>query len=99
MGKVIWSASALEDLSHALKYIARDNPRAALEIGERILEQIKTLSAFPKMARIVRRVNGTEIRRKVIGPYNLYYSVGPDDSVYIHHLWHGARLEPGFSAN
>jgi len=38
MGRVVWTDPAIADLEDIMDYIARDSPRYALRVGERIYE-------------------------------------------------------------
>jgi plasmid stabilization system protein ParE len=38
MGRVVWTDPAIDDLAAIMDYIARDSPRYALQVGERIYE-------------------------------------------------------------
>jgi plasmid stabilization system protein ParE len=38
MGRVVWTDPAIDDLTGIMDYIARDSPRYALQVGERIYE-------------------------------------------------------------
>jgi hypothetical protein len=43
MGRVIWTDPAIADLEDIMEYIARDSPRYALRVGERIYEAAASL--------------------------------------------------------
>jgi plasmid stabilization system protein ParE len=45
--QVIWSDAASKDLHDVCSYIARDNPEAALGMGDGILDHVAILSMFP----------------------------------------------------
>jgi addiction module RelE/StbE family toxin len=48
--KVIWSPTAIDDLTHLRSYIAQDNPAAA-EVANTILAAIENLRRFPSIGR------------------------------------------------
>lgn len=46
-----WTPSALRDLDAAGDYVAQDNPRAATETGQRVLEAVEYLVKHPALGR------------------------------------------------
>lgn len=49
--KIIWSRNADRHLRHAHDHIAADNPEAAAQITERILDSVEKLVQFPHVGR------------------------------------------------
>ncbi len=95
--KLYWSHGAIEDLKHLRAYIARDNPFAAADVSERILEAVERLRQFPAMGRPGRVANTREL--VVPGtPLILPYTV-TDRGVEIIAVLHGARTWPGDPAS
>ncbi len=45
---IIWSPLALERVSHTVKYIALDNPQAALNWENSIFEMVERFKEHPK---------------------------------------------------
>ena len=45
--KVIWSDEAIAGLRGICSYIARNNPEAALRMGNGILDHVRILARFP----------------------------------------------------
>ncbi len=90
--KLYWSHGAIEDLKHLRAYIARDNPFAATDVSERILEAVERLRQFPSMGRPGRVPNTREL--VVPGtPLILPYTVTAR-GVEIIAVLHGARTWP-----
>ena len=83
---------AERDKDGIIDYIAQDNPRAAVHVGDEIERQVEMLIEFPNMGRIG-RVEGT--RELVISdtPYVVAYRVR-GDSVIVLRVLHGARQWP-----
>jgi plasmid stabilization system protein ParE len=48
MGHVIWTDPAIADLEEIMYFIARDSPRYALDVGERIYEAAGKLELGPR---------------------------------------------------
>lgn len=71
--KVTWSPLADEQVDDAVAYIAQDRPTAALEWLERVLDQVKSLSAFPDSGRMVPELQRNDIRDIIVSPYRVMY--------------------------
>jgi plasmid stabilization system protein ParE len=93
--KVVWTPLARDDLREIVTYIARDNPEAALRVGEGILGSVEPLGAMPGMGRMVPERRDERIREIVRGNYRIVYRVREDSrTVEIWRVWHGARGTP-----
>lgn len=69
----LWKPAAIADRKSITTYIAQDNPRAAIEIGDMLIQQAAQLDQHPRLGR-VGRVKGT--RELVAHPnYILIYRV------------------------
>lgn len=92
--KIVWLPKAQTDLAHAIDYIAKESPHAALDQLEQIEEQSDMLANHPEIGRVGRR-RGT--RELVINrtPFILIYRVRPEAKrVEILRLLHGAQKWP-----
>ena len=68
-----WKPAALADRRGIIEYIARDNPLAAIELGDLLIAQAEQLDQHPTSGRIG-RVKGT--RELVVHPnYILVYRI------------------------
>ena len=87
--KVKWHRTARQDLRQVRGYIAADNPRAAAQIAQRILQAVDQVSANPGIGH-PGRVRDT--RELVIAgtPYLATYTV-VGDTVVILRVLHGAQ--------
>ncbi len=87
-----WSERADNDLAAIVEYIARDDPTAAIDVGDAIERQLKRLKDFPMMGRLG-RIRGT--RELVIAglPYIVVYRVLKEE-VEIARVLHGAQRWP-----
>jgi toxin ParE1/3/4 len=87
-----WSAYALADRTAIFDYIEADSPQAAIEVDDRIREQVKILAPFPQSGR-PGRIEGT--RELVISrtPYIVAYRI-KENTVHILRVLHGARRWP-----
>jgi plasmid stabilization system protein ParE len=89
--KVIVRDSATRDLEDIFNWISKENPRAAINIVERIRLRINRL-AHPALSRIGRPglIDGT--RELVEPPYIVIYEVNePAGEVVVLAVMHGAR--------
>jgi len=93
MARIVWRAAALDDLDHLRAYIARDNPRAAEAIRDRIVDPVSALATYPAVGR-PGRVSDT--RELVIAgtPYIVPYRLSQPDTIEILAVIHGARRWP-----
>lgn len=91
---IVWLPGARANRAHAVDYIAKDNPRAALDQLEEIERQSDMLADHPEMGRAGRR-RGT--RELVINrtPFILVYRVRSRlKRIEILRLLHGAQKYP-----
>jgi addiction module RelE/StbE family toxin len=87
-----WSAYALADREAIFDYIEAENPEAAVEVDDRIQEQIEQLGGFPEMGR-PGRVEGTRELVVSATPYVVAYRI-TGRAVRILRILHGAQLWP-----
>ncbi len=87
--RVVWFRRAVEDLTEARSYVARDDSMAADKVVARIREAISLLSEHPGMGRPGRVVGTREL--VITGtPYILPYRV-KDKVIEILRVLHSAR--------
>ncbi len=93
--KIVWTLCSREDLRDLATFIAKDNPPAALKLGELIFDHVNTLEKFPEIGRIVPECGQPHIREIVVKPYRIVYRFRKREKlVEILRVWHGARGEP-----
>ena len=89
--RVRWRPVAEADRDAILDHIARDNPVAAIELGDAIERRVAALPQHPKLYR-VGRVRGT--RELVVHPnYVLVYRIARDE-IQILRVLHSAQQWP-----
>ncbi len=71
--KVAWSPLADEQVDDAVAYISTDNPTAALQWLERLLERTVSLATFPDSGRDVPELGRQDIREIIVGSYRVMY--------------------------
>lgn len=73
--KVVWSPLALERVEDIARYIAEDNPNAAVGWVDDLFATVERLADFPKSGRMVPEVGSSRIRGLIFGTYRVIYSV------------------------
>jgi len=93
--KVIWTDEAIADLRQLVSFISRDNPIAAVKLGEAIIQKSMILAGYPRFGRRLQKLQKDTLRELIIPPYRLIYEIdNAAQVVYVRVLWHGARQEP-----
>ena len=91
--KIIFSPQALADLESAVRFIATQNPDAAVRVGDALIDRVAILENFPLIGSLYPKRPG--VRKLVSRPYIIYYRARLQEGcVDILRYWHGARSEP-----
>jgi len=87
--KLEWSRLALNDFENATDYIAQENPQAARQVAERIVEATSRLRDYPYIGH---PGDDPEQREWLVSrtPYVLIYEIH-HDTVIIARVWHTRR--------
>ncbi|MGD9860868.1 MAG: type II toxin-antitoxin system RelE/ParE family toxin [Marinobacterium sp.] len=72
--KIVWSPLALERVEDTARYIAEDNPDAAVRWVEDLFSAVERLADFPESGRMVSEVGSPRIRELIFGTYRVIYS-------------------------
>lgn len=91
MATVRWTQRAKGDLQEIYDFIAKDSPRAADAIVERIIHETERLAAFPESGRIMPEFPTLSYREVIVGNYRVLYRV-EGEVVWIAAVVHGRRL-------
>jgi addiction module RelE/StbE family toxin len=75
--QILWSPQALSDLESIRDYIARDSPRYAELVLQRLVAAVDRLEAFPESGRVVPERNADDLREIIVRPYRLVYRLRP----------------------
>lgn len=73
--RIVWSPLSLERVEDITRYIAEDNPDAALRWVDDLFASVERLADFPKSGRMVPEVGSPRIRELILGTYRVIYSV------------------------
>jgi toxin ParE1/3/4 len=91
--KVINSPNAISDLAEIVRFVAQDDPQAALRLGKQLADDADSLARLPyRFPNFRRRAN---VRKLVTGQYLILYRIVQTAKVVeILRFWHGARETP-----
>lgn len=93
--QVLISPRAREDLRVIMRFIGRDNPAAALRLGQLLIEKAISLENLPLRGRVVPELNEPAIRELVFKSYRIIYQISEDHRrVAVLRYWHAARGTP-----
>ena len=73
--KIIWSPLALDNISDTTKYIALDNPQAALNWANSIFESVERLKEHPQSGRELPELSRKDIQEIIKGKYRVIYKL------------------------
>ncbi len=75
MIRLVWTRPALEHVQEIRAYIARDSPRYARIVAERLVAAVERLGTHPFSGRIVPEVGQSTLREVIEPPYRIVYRV------------------------
>ncbi len=78
MARVAWSARARDDLRGIFDYIARDSPRAADAMVDRLIGATERLEEFPESGRLLPEFPSLSYREILVGSYRVIYRPEPE---------------------
>lgn len=87
-----WLQTAIETRDAQLDYIAEENPKAAIELGDRLDELIDQLRDYPELGR-AGRVTGTRELVITRTPFIVVYRIA-DGGVEVLRILHGSQQWP-----
>lgn len=90
MAEVIWTARAREDLRSVHDFVARDSPRAAEQLIERLLDATDRLALFPMSGRVLPEFPDLGYRELIVSGYRVIHRNG-DDTVWVVAVVHARR--------
>ena len=91
--EIIFAPQALEQLEQIVRFIAQDDPQAAIRFGDYLVDRAKSLATFPELGTPYGKP--ANIRRLLCKSYHIYYRVDrTGHTIEIMDYWHAARREP-----
>jgi plasmid stabilization system protein ParE len=73
--RIVWSTAARSDLRRVHSFLAPKNPRAAAAAMEALTAGPNQLLLQPHIGQRVESISGHEVRRILVGDYEVRYSV------------------------
>ncbi len=90
--QVVFTPYASWDLEQIVRYIARDNPAAAVNFGEKLVNRALALSDTHVCQNGGRLPKRPGVRKLVLGNYLILYRILPEQNkVRVLRFWHGAQ--------
>lgn len=90
---VEWTRNAIGDLTGIYEYIAKDSPRYAVAMVDRLTARTSQLAEQPLSGQQVPEYRRDDLRELIVGVYRMIYLV-VDDRVQILTVVHSAALLP-----
>lgn len=82
---------AIEDLNEIADYIAKQSPKYADLVVDRIFDRTEILVEFPLSGRMVPELEIENVRELIEGNYRIIYEVKSASRIEILSVLHGAR--------
>ena len=93
--KIVFTEPSLTDIESLVAFIARDNPLAADQFGQALVDKAENLAEHPFLGRVVPEFKVESIREIVHRPYRIIYRVRSGENlIEILRVWHAARGVP-----
>lgn len=90
--KVIISPRAIQDLEEIVRYVSLDNPQAAQDLGNGLIDAALSLASLPERGRYVPEFNDEMTREILYRPYRIVYRFNSGRKlVWVSRFWHAAR--------
>jgi len=86
--KPVWSLRAVNDLQRLHRFLLAADPDAAIAARRALERAPLRLLDFPRLGQRLERHPGVEVRRLVVGPYELRYRID-GEAIVIASIWHG----------
>ncbi len=93
--RVILSSRAIQDLKEIVRYISFENPRAAEQFGNALVDAALSLERLPERGRFVPEFKDHATREILYRSYRIVYRVDQEKKVvWVSRFWHAARGTP-----
>jgi plasmid stabilization system protein ParE len=84
MAEIVWSEPALADLEAIAEYIALENPVAASELVQRVLDHVGQLAEHPESGARVPELGRSRYRQLVEPPCRIFYRYDGRQAFILH---------------
>lgn len=86
--KIFYTHKAIDDLDRLHHFISKNNPKAAMQVSERLLHTIKNLLDFPMLGRKIKNTkDSVSLRDLIIDHYVIRYALLHSE-IHILNVWH-----------
>ncbi|MBB2166874.1 type II toxin-antitoxin system RelE/ParE family toxin [Gluconacetobacter aggeris] len=82
-----WTDKAAGDVTRLHDFLAFHNPAVAARNVQALIAAPERLIAFPRIGESLAQYDHREVRRLLIGDYEVRYEIA-GDSIYILRIWH-----------
>ena len=89
--RLVWTGTALADLARLYDFLAPANPRAAIQAVRDIVRSEGRLRALPRIGTRLDGFEGRDVRRLIIGWYQLRYELA-DDCITVLRVLHSREV-------
>ncbi|MDX9708719.1 MAG: type II toxin-antitoxin system RelE/ParE family toxin [Trichloromonas sp.] len=89
--KIVFTPAARDQFLHALVYIRRDNPLAAVSFRQKAEKILSRLRDYPETGRVLPEFPDIHYREVIVSPYRFFYRI-KDGVVWVVAVWHGAQI-------
>ena len=89
--KVTWTEQAWERLLEIERFVARDDPRAAASLVDKLIDRSDGLAEHPERGRRLQELPDSGLRELLVGNYRLVYRRTPK-AVEVLTVFEGHRL-------
>jgi toxin ParE1/3/4 len=84
MARLVWTASALDDLEGIAEYIDLSNPPAAKNLVRTVFDKVARLKKHPESARVPPELAGLNYREVVAPACRIFYRFDGDKVLVLH---------------
>lgn len=89
--RLTWSLEAIKDVEQIAEYIARDSPRYASVVVDKLTAMAAKIASSPRSGRMTPEFGMDEIRERTVFSYRLIYRIEPG-VITLAAVIHGKRL-------
>ncbi len=86
--RIRWSQQASDDIGRLHDFLAAFSPETAARVAKMLIEAPDVLLNHPRFGERVAVENDLEVRRLIVGDYELRYALDAD-VIHIVRIWHG----------
>jgi plasmid stabilization system protein ParE len=87
MRRIKWTRVALRDLTRLYEFLVPVNRKAAAKTVQSLTSASQKIIEQPRIGEQLEEFTGREIRRLLVGRYEMRYELRPED-VFILRIWH-----------